>query len=823
MSANAVIAEYMAHGWKLIPIAPGKKSPTQKHWNERGAALADVSILLPDWGVGLLHAYSGTMAFDIDDISLTNAYGVNVNALYAAEDAVIIRSGKPGHGKLLYQMPFGLTLPSLKVTAKQGNGKPATIFELRCATHAGLSVQDVLPPSVHPADADWPHAEPYQWAGSGHWSRLPVVPDELLNLWLDRLKEETPVPGDPAPGSWEDIEAALKFINPDCPRADWIAVGMGLHWVSVRTNRDREGLMIWNRWSSASYKYPGEPAILQQWRSFKIDRDTPITDASIFHLAKQNGWAPPPVDASAYFADVTATSPDQISQSLRPLPPQIDLALWPEILRVRAQEVSESVGCDLVVPLFAGLAAVCGVADARTRLELMPGFRVPPVLWLMTIGDPADKKSPGSRPMLAPLKEIESEDRVRYQKELLDWEAREKVYSVAKEAFLKFWGTPDALMGAQAPDVPERPKEPVAVKITVGDITSQKLVRQAADRPRGLLCHLDEMASWCYKLADKRSGEDRSAWVVSYESERYEMDRVGAGSVHCDNLAVSIYGNIQPKVFRESLLALSTDGLLQRFIPAVLTQSKTRLGHPVPDFMTHAVQWEQTLRLIFSFPVMTYRLSEAAYEVFRSFQAWYETSKLNERLIQAGDTYMTAYGKLEGLTGRLILLFHLVECPFNPVVDAALVKRVISVVRGYIVPAFRYALGEIGSTNTTEQWLTEYIIQHADEKEIDLSRLRISGRRQFEKMSTWEANQSILGWMAMLEKSNWVVRTDDGKREVAGKAEWVINPSLITMFREYRERVIRARQAIKEAVYVSSERPSSNKARVHGYHEIEGR
>ena len=91
-----------------------------------------------------------------------------------------------------------------------------------------------------------------------------------------------------------------------------------------------------------------------------------------------------------------------------------------------------------MVPLFAGLSAVCGVVDARIRLELMPGFRVPPVLWLMTLGDPADKKSPGSRPMLTPLKDIEAEDRPRYQKELLDWEGKEAAYASAKKSFLEF-------------------------------------------------------------------------------------------------------------------------------------------------------------------------------------------------------------------------------------------------------------------------------------------------------------------------------------------------------------------------------------------------
>ena len=229
--------------------------------------------------------------------------------------------------------------------------------------------------------------------------------------------------------------------------------------------------------------------------------------------------------------------------------------------------------------------------------------------------------------MLAPLRNIEVEDRPRYQKELLDWEGKEAAYAGAKKAFLEWSASTEAMLGGQPPAVPDMPPQPVPLRITVSDVTSQKLVRQAADRPRGLLCHLDEMASWVRKMTDKQSGEDRSAWVVSYESEHYEMDRVGAGSIYAENLAVSIYGNIQPQVYRQNLKALAADGLLQRFIPAVLRGNKTKLCNPIPEYLTSAAAWENTLRMVYALPVQTYQLSNAAYDAFRDFQTWYEQAK----------------------------------------------------------------------------------------------------------------------------------------------------------------------------------------------------
>ena len=140
-------------------------------------------------------------------------------------------------------------------------------------------------------------------------------------------------------------------------------------------------------------------------------------------------------DASALFQSVDGTipsAPNDLLKGIRPPAPSMDMSVWPHTLSVRARQVAESVGCDVLVPLFAGLGAVCAVVDAQMRLELMPGFKVPPVLWLMTIGDPADKKSPGSRPMMQPLRAIEAEDIPRYKRDLLNWEAAEAAYNAKK-------------------------------------------------------------------------------------------------------------------------------------------------------------------------------------------------------------------------------------------------------------------------------------------------------------------------------------------------------------------------------------------------------
>jgi hypothetical protein len=801
-----------------VPIPAGTKGPRAQGWNLKENALKAQGDLPPGYGIGLAHAYSGTMALDIDNWTVTTSllaeHGIDLQALYDAPDAVVINSGKPGHGKLLYQMPFGAALPSKKILHNS-----ITAYELRCATASGLTVQDVLPPSIHPEVN-----KPYTWAGKGHWMRLPVIPQALLDLWngmLNQDKERTISTDGSIDASWEEIRQALDHISPDCSRDEWINAGMALHWAGTQTDQLDQALALWNEWSMPSAKYPGDRGILTQWHSFKTDKASAVKLGTLFHIAKQHGWHRPLPDAASLFSkiDIPVMDPVNVIDGLRPKPPDMDMDLWPGILRQRAQEISESVGCDPLVPLFAGLAAVCGVVDAQIRLELMPGFNVPPVLWLMTLGDPADKKSPGSRPMLAPLRNIEAEDRPRYQKELLDWEGKEAMYSSSKKAFLEWSASPEAMLGAdQAPHVPEMPKEPVPLKITVSDITSQKLVRQAADRPRGLLCYLDEMNSWVRKMTDKTSGEDRSAWVVSYESEHYEMDRVGAGSIHCENLAVSIYGNIQPQVYKQNVKLLAADGMLQRFIPGILRGSKTKLGQPVPEYMTAAASWENTLRLVYALPAQTYKLSPEAYEEFRAFQSWYEEAKQDERVLDSGSEYMTAFGKLEGLAGRLILLFHVIEAPFTPQVSKDIVQRVISLIRGYVIPAYRYTLGEVGGviTNEFDQWMIDHVIQISSEVQtVDLRNLKKSARRQLDGKTDWQKDQMVLDAMLVLEQSGWVVPLEMELHK--HKAMWGINPSLPEMFKGYRQRVLKAKQRHADYIYRFAYEKGYERKLVKGY------
>lgn len=811
---------YIRHGWSLVPIPMGTKGPRTPGWNLKENALKSQADLPAGFGIGLAHAYSGTMALDIDNwtvaTTLLAPYGIDLRALYEAPDAVVINSGKPGRGKLIYSMPFGAALPSKKILH---NG--ITAYELRCATASGLTVQDVLPPSIHPETQ-----QPYTWAGRGHWMRPPVIPQVLLDVWNGMLtddKQRTITTDGTIDASWEEIRQALDHISPDCSRDEWINIGMALHWAGTQTDQLDQALALWDEWSTPSVKYPGQREMLTQWNCFRVDKASAVKLGTLFHYAKEHGWHRPTPDVSELFKNIEAptVSPEDMLRGLRPNVPDVDMDLFPPVLASRAKQIAKEMGSDPLTPLFAGLSAVCGAIDARSRLELMPRYKVPPVLWIMTIGDPALKKSPASKPMLEPLKAIEKEDYPRYAKELLAWEGKEAAHLAAKKSFLEWSSSPEAMLGDdQAPSVPELDARPVPLSITTTDITSQKLVRNAAGLPRGLLCALDEMKSWIKKLTDRTSGEDRSAWTVAYEADSYRMDRVGAGEIHADNFAVSIYGNVQPEVFYSSRAMLSDDGLLQRFIPVILRSRDWGVGEPLPDFMINDTAWESVLRLTYSLPVQTYKLSPEAYAVYREFQYWYNAAKQDETLLRSGSVFMTAFGKLEGTVGRLIFIFHVIESPFSTQVSADVAQRVIDFTKGYLIPAYRYAF-DSASGDTFDKWIVDWVIQNADLGYVTLSQIKRSARRQFSSnLNVWMQDQMVLGAMSELEAARWVLRLDDGSKEHQHHAEWAIDPRIADVFKDYRRRVAEAKQRQKDYIYRLS---TKGIPKVKGYELLEQR
>lgn len=90
------------------------------------------------------------------------------------------------------------------------------------------------------------------------------------------------------PTTSDDIETALRKIDPDCEYSTWLEVGMAIH-----SELGEGGMCVWDNWSRGGSKY-NEREMEAKWRSFKTGSGVSI--GTLFHHAK-NGYSPDRVES----------------------------------------------------------------------------------------------------------------------------------------------------------------------------------------------------------------------------------------------------------------------------------------------------------------------------------------------------------------------------------------------------------------------------------------------------------------------------------------------------------------------------------------------
>lgn len=137
--------------------------------------------------------------------------------------------------------------------------------------------------------------------GDGRDHRVHLVEGRAINRATELRTAPVPEPINEAeddddlaaliPPDFERIRAALKFIPAD-DRNDWLQVGQALHH---ETSGSDDGLEVWTEWSRTSEKFVAKDQ-RRVWESFGRREGKRVSIASLYHLAKANGWnakAPP--------------------------------------------------------------------------------------------------------------------------------------------------------------------------------------------------------------------------------------------------------------------------------------------------------------------------------------------------------------------------------------------------------------------------------------------------------------------------------------------------------------------------------------------------
>lgn len=285
--------DLLAHGIALVPIPFGQKGPTLKCWNERQNVITDVAdqTKLHGLNIGIAHAYctpNPTCAIDLDDYKASKVWlatrGVDLNKLLLAPDAVVIHSGKKNSLKLLYSLPIGMPPKPSKAVK---NSDKTMMIEFRCASTDGFTVQDVLPPSMHPSGTQ------YTFIGEGSILALPTIPKELIKLWNElidgkKYAKKTQIIHSQTPETPLNIarvKAMLGYIPADCSYdmyrdVVWAILSTG--WVCAED--------LARDWCETAPDRFNETSFWSVVNSFSLDVPKPITLGTLHHLARTGGW-----------------------------------------------------------------------------------------------------------------------------------------------------------------------------------------------------------------------------------------------------------------------------------------------------------------------------------------------------------------------------------------------------------------------------------------------------------------------------------------------------------------------------------------------------
>ncbi len=669
--------EYIDSGMAIVPIPLGRKGPLVQGWNERDNVVTTLDAATRITGnMGIAHAYCApypTAALDIDDYELAKKWlldkGIDVETMLESDDAVLIESGRENRTKFLFQLPDDVgVMTTVQVRHPVTN---EMVLEFRCASKNGKTVQDVLPPSIHPDTG-----KPYRWAGKGHYSNLPILPPALIRVWIGLLDgkinaaDAFNIPSSTAalpsgglssdamhlntklailtPEQKRDLRSALFYIPAD-DRNVWIDNGMPLKPLG------EEGRVMFMEWSATSNKFDKADAA-RVWDSFA---PTSISYKSIFAKAQELGWLNPAKKLPENIpTEIIWPIPQKLPPALLPVP-KLDVSCLPAVLKAGVVDITDRLQCPLdyvVASLIVSAGALIGSKVGIYPKEHDETWTVFPCLWGGIVGPAGSMKTPAQNEAFKVHHQLEANAGMQYKNDLAQY-ARDTTKYESELAKYK-------PSGNTLP--PIEPTKPTRKRYIMNDTTYQAMGVVLDDNPNGILAHSDEMSGLLQSLDTPGQEAARGFYLSGWGgSGSCNIDRIGRGSIQLTNYCISVFGGFQPDRLRGYVRqtqsgSSNNDGLIQRFqllvwpdpIDHICIVDRAPNKQAIQDItaaLTSLAQIQTGARLHFD---------AAAQVIFNQWQLD------NEALLRSGDldaARQSHIAKYRSLIPALALLYHLLN------------------------------------------------------------------------------------------------------------------------------------------------------------------
>lgn len=613
--------EYIARGWRIIPIEPKKKKPPMLKWQH--LATSDPNQVLEWWGekyddhgIGVaMGSASGVFVLDVDVAGdkvgdetlreLTDSYGP------LPDTATVIT----GSGGTHYYFTYPERLEIKTDTAGKLLG-------------SGLDVkttgQCVAPPTIHP------NGQRYEWEG-GEIGEIAEAPGWLLAKITAEPKQANPLRSPWAlndDGPAERYNAATtwpELLEPDGWVLELIDDNGEQHWrrpgkskgegtsATIGGARNPDGEVFYVFTSSVPYLAADQGySRFRYYAARHHDGDHKAAARELLQLGGRSTRTENPEKISA--DDPWAEPIPFVTTTPLPTFPVDEL---PEPFATFAAEIARGGGTSADFVAAFTLPIVATLAASRWRVGLTSSWSQPLNLYLLGLGAPGVQKSMALNATAEPLHKLDAELAQRYGPEIAravqDRELREQ----ERDSYKKEAGNakdPTRQREARhnldlATEWLEAHPVPVTPELFGGSDATPESIEIAMAQQGGTFSWLDDEGGLFSMTGGRYSGGNGTAnlsvFLKGHDGEvPHKVTRTGRPAVHIAKPALTIGVLTQPQVFADFVKSDTGRGLMQRFLvmtPAITRASKGALlrGNGHTENPQARADYEARIREIF--------------------------------------------------------------------------------------------------------------------------------------------------------------------------------------------------------------------------------
>jgi hypothetical protein len=550
-----------------------------------------------------------------------------------------------------------------------------------------------------------------------------------------------------------ELRSALAAIPAD-DRGLWVRMGHALKELGDR------GRALWIEWSQTSDKY--EPAdAARKWASFRPER---TGYAAVFAEAQRRGWVNPAQggDRAAYAGrpDELPPEPEDIFQM--PRPPILDLeAALPPVLRDFARDHAHAAGHDPGAYAYAAVCAASSVLHHTVRVQILPRWIEPALLWVGLTGSSGSGKSPAMNHAVAPVLRLQNDAAGRYAADLAAWEA-------AKDA-----------------DPAQRPK---LDHYYFANATIEAVIDRMADCDHQALRHADEGTAWLNAMgryAQNGGDSERGDWLAAWNGAPYTVARIKRGDRYLPSWSIAVLYGITPEKMKGLYAEAASDGLLARTLVYLLDRARWVERNPFTDPTASADAYGNAVRGIATARARTLHLTAPARELWQASETtWRNGTQL---LAEVSPGLSSFLGKAPAMLARVAGLFHLLEGAPDHLIGLATMQRAV---------AFLWHAGAMARIAHMHLFAKDDAVTAARRiaaKVLTLGGERIT-RRDLAKVTAFQNGEPLVqaGALRYLAAMNWLLGADSQRIRTGPRFEdataWRVNPLVYVRFADIAER-----------------------------------